>query len=385
MTPNLTIKRDARGRLYVRPYLGVHPITGKKVEPCHYLKATTMADAEREAAEWYANVMGNPLLVDALKDYVDALRDARKPANTIKTYRTYCSYLKPLVGRVRVRDLTVRTLTGVYRKLLNEGGRMGDPLSNNTVLGVHWFLRGAYKWFAAQGIVTVNPTIMATKPARESMEVRPLDDVSLMKLRRMLDEALGDDSTDDESAVRRNVAFAARMALYTGVRCGEACGIWRSDVHSRGSFLHVAGTVVETDGRPDYQPKPKGKKSRNVALLPDDLKVVRRHILWQEGLFTPEGADVPLVSLDGSYMRPSRVAATFATMASAAGLPKGTHFHTLRHTHATWLLSEGVDVKTVAERLGHANPSTTLSIYAHAMEGRDQVAARAFADALDGL
>lgn len=385
MTPNLTIRKDVKGRLYVRPYLGMNPATGQKDEPCHYLKATTLADAEREAAEWYASVLGNPLLFDALKDYTTALRDARKPANTLKTYRTYCGYLEPLIGRVRVRDLTVRTLTGFYRKLLNEGGRGGNPLSNNTVLGVHWFLRGAYNWFAAQGMVTANPTLMATKPTRESMEVRPLEDLDLMRLRTALDEAMASDATDDESAIRRNVAFAARMALYTGVRCGEACGLWRSDVHTRQSFLHVAGTVVEAGGKPAYQPKPKGKKSRNVALLDEDLKVVRRHILWQETLFKPRGADVPLVSVDGSYMRPSRVAGAFASMAAAAGLPKGTHFHTLRHTHATWLLSEGVDVKTVAERLGHANPSTTLSIYAHAMEGRDQAAARAFADAMGDL
>ena len=70
------------------------------------------------------------------------------------------------------------------------------------------------------------------------------------------------------------------------------------------------------------------------------------------------------MSLDGTYMRPSRVAATFAAMASEAGLPKGTHFHTLRHTHATWLLSGGVDVKTVQEVLGHENLNTT-QIYTH--------------------
>ena len=88
MQPNLTIRRDSTGRLYVRPFLGMNPVTGKKVEPCHYLKATTEADAEREAAEWYASIMGNPLVVEALRDYVEALTDARKPANTIKTYKT---------------------------------------------------------------------------------------------------------------------------------------------------------------------------------------------------------------------------------------------------------------------------------------------------------
>lgn len=384
MEPNLTIRKDTKGRLYVRPFLGYDPC-GKKIEPSHFLKADTLAEAEREAADWYASILGNPLLSDALKDYTDALEDARKPANTLKTYKTYRGYLEPHVARIRVRDLTVRKLTNVYRALLNGGGRGGLPLSNNTVLGVHWFLRGAYKWFGEQGMVTVNPTLMATKPTRESQEAKPLDDISLMKLIKLLDEIMASDATDDESVLRRNVAFAARMALYTGVRCGEACGLWRSDANTQSSYLHIAGTVVETNGKPSYQPKPKGKRARNVALLPEDLKAIRRHILWQESLFVARGTEVPLVSLDGTYMRPSKVAATFAAMASEAGLPKGTHFHTLRHTHATWLLSGGVDVKTVAERLGHASPSTTLSIYAHVLPGRDQGAALVFKNALDAL
>lgn len=384
MEPNLTIRKDAKGRLYVRPFLG-YDADGKKIEPSHFLKADTLAEAEREAAEWYASILGNPLLPDALEDYTDALEDARKPANTIKTYKTYRGYLEPHVARIRVRDLTVRRLTNVYRALLNGGGRGGVPLSNNTVLGIHWFLRGAYKWFGEQGMVTVNPTLMATKPSRESQEAKPLDDISLMKLIKLLGEIMACDATDDESVLRRNVAFAARMALYTGVRCGEACGLWRSDANTQSSYLHIAGTVVETDGKPSYQPKPKGKRARNVALLAEDLKAIRRHILWQESLFVARGTEVPLVSLDGTYMRPSKVAATFAAMASEAGLPKGTHFHTLRHTHATWLLSGGVDVKTVAERLGHASPSTTLAIYAHVLPGRDQGAALVFKNALDAL
>lgn len=385
MAADLTIRRHADGTLFVRPYLGTNEITGKPIEPYHRLKATTMADAEREAAEWYANVMGNPLLPSALRDYVEALEDSRRPANTIKAYRTYVEYLEPLVARVRVRDLTVRNITDVYRELLKGGSREGEPLSNNTVLGVHWFLRGAYNFFVEQGICTLNPTLMATKPTREELEATPLDDVSLAKLKRVLADAMADASTDAECATRRNVAFAAWLALYTGMRCGETCGVRRSDVRAPQSTLHVAGTVVEARGRPVYQPRTKGKRARNVTLNPEETRAIREHQLWQESLFRARDASVPLVSMDGRYLRPSRVAQAFSVMARDAGLPKGTHFHTLRHTHATWLLASGVDVKTVSERLGHASPSTTLSIYAHVLPGRDQGAARAFRDVMEGF
>ncbi|MDR3052412.1 MAG: tyrosine-type recombinase/integrase [Coriobacteriales bacterium] len=60
----------------------------------------------------------------------------------------------------------------------------------------------------------------------------------------------------------------------------------------------------------------------------------------------------------------------------------GLKFHELRHTQATLLIANGVDVKTVQERLGHARASTTLDFYAHADEERDRQAASLFSDIL---
>lgn len=60
-------------------------------------------------------------------------------------------------------------------------------------------------------------------------------------------------------------------------------------------------------------------------------------------------------------------------------LPKEASFHSLRHTHASILLANGMDLKTIAERLGHANESLTLKIYSHLMPGRDQAAAQTIA------
>ena len=57
-------------------------------------------------------------------------------------------------------------------------------------------------------------------------------------------------------------------------------------------------------------------------------------------------------------------------------------FHTLRHTHATWLLYNGVDIRTVSERLGHAKVTTTLELYAHVLPGRDDLAAETFGEVM---
>lgn len=66
-------------------------------------------------------------------------------------------------------------------------------------------------------------------------------------------------------------------------------------------------------------------------------------------------------------------------------LDKGYHLHTLRHTHATYLLESGVPMRTVQERLGHSNIGITLGTYGHVLPGSDAEAAAKFDDVLESI
>lgn len=73
---------------------------------------------------------------------------------------------------------------------------------------------------------------------------------------------------------------------------------------------------------------------------------------------------------DGAYYKPDKVSARITELARKCGL-SGVHLHTLRHTRASELLSKGVPTRVVSERLGHANPNVTLSIYGRALKADD--------------
>ena len=69
----------------------------------------------------------------------------------------------------------------------------------------------------------------------------------------------------------------------------------------------------------------------------------------------------------------------FKPLLKKAGIPGDVKFHDLRHTHATLLLQRGVNIKVVAERLGHAKATMTMDVYSHVMPDMQDAAIKALA------
>lgn len=87
---------------------------------------------------------------------------------------------------------------------------------------------------------------------------------------------------------------------------------------------------------------------------------------------------------DGGLRSPRAFSAYWADRAEDFGVSDVT-LHALRHTHASQLIAAGIDVVTISKRLGHANPTVTLRIYAHLFRKRDDKAAAAINAALSGF
>ncbi len=84
---------------------------------------------------------------------------------------------------------------------------------------------------------------------------------------------------------------------------------------------------------------------------------------------------------DGGYYKPDKISVRVTELSAKAGL-KGARLHSLRHSHASELLSKGAPIPTVAKRLGHANANVTLAIYSHALKAGELAAAKIWDDAL---
>lgn len=383
--PVVRVKRHADGTRYVQPYLGTNPVTGRRIRPYRSFPAEmTDEEVELEARRWLAEVsagirLGTALrLGDMLNRYVEWIEAEGAARNTVKAYRSIVRNRLGGLVSMDPRKVSSAMVGELYHDLLTHGGAHGEPLSPNTVRQVHWFLRGAYDWLVERGVCAGSPVLSANKPRLAPHEAVALDDEELFRMFGILADEISVEPTDRAGMVRRMHLFAAWLALHTGMRCGECCAVRRMDVQNARNIVRVTGTVVDAGGGAVRQPATKGHRPRNVAVSVQDMATIATHLAWQESLLGGRPAKRTLVSVDGGLCRPKDVSATFTQLARECGMPEGVTFHSLRHTHGTWLLMRGIDVKTVAERLGHADVATTLRIYAHVLPGRDSSAADDF-------
>lgn len=370
----IEIKRKPDGTRYIQPYLGRSSVTNKPIRPYHeFPDDMTDDEVQAEAARWLAWVgAGRKLgstteLRELLEVYITTLGAGAAPANTVRAYRQKLAYLGKLAAR-DARTIETIDLERLYADLLKGGGRGGRALSVSTVRQLHWFLSGAYRWMVRSGLCDNNPCYRAQVPPPRAPEAMALDDRCLSTVISALDAELA-----GGKGIRREAAFLAKVALYTGLRRGECCALRVRDVDGWRRAVTVAGTIVEDGGSPYRQPYAKRGSSRSVSVDASLLDMM----LKRAG---KRGLDEPLATTDGSWLRPSSVNRAFKTICEKHGLPANATFHTLRHTHATWLLVEGMEPKTVSERLGHKDIVITLRTYGHVLPGRDRHAADLFGE-----
>ena len=384
MSAEAAVSRRADGRWVARPYLGTDAVTGRQIRP----QRTWPADWDEERAqaacdEWIAGY-APALAARSAKRLASMLeRYISDPArgwsgNTVATYLSALrSCIAPTLGEVPYDELEPYMVTAAYRELLT-GLRGRRPISRATLRKAHSLLSGAYRHWRKQ--LGRNPMLDVPAPVPERTEPVALSEWDQDELSGALLTALSDDACDTASVRHRTLAFAAYIALMQGLRCGEACALERRDWRRATHDVHVGATVVEKP-RLMRQPYPKRGSLGNVAAAPDVEAQIARHIEWQDGWVKAPGASTPLVTFrrDGRIARPSTVSRLFTALARELGMPDGTTMHTLRHTHATWLVMHGYAMRTVQERLRHSDVRTTLVLYTSVMPGRDAEAAQAFA------
>ena len=153
------------------------------------------------------------------------------------------------------------------------------------------------------------------------------------------------------------------ICLYTGIRLGELLALTWEDINFNSNLLTINKTSysAKVDGKTQIiVDKPKTKKSNRVIPLPNQLvkllKIIKKESNSKYVITTRNSGMVG----NRSYQR------TFKFILKKVNVPY-RNFHSLRHTFATNAIELGMDVKTLAEILGHTNAMITLNRYSHSL------------------
>lgn len=357
----------------------VDPVTGKRRQPQRTYK--TKREAEAGMAQWLVEIergtavnTSKMTVGEYLQDWLTTSARHRVRPTTFESYQKLVrSYILPVLGAVPLQKLTPTQVQAFYAAQLTEGrdGNKAKGLSPRTVRYLHAILHRALKEAVNLGLVARNVTEAVAPPKDRRRAVASWD---VADVQRFLDVAAGD----------HRYGPVWLTALHTGMRRGELLGLRWQDVDLDANVLHVrqALSVVASDDGPKLtfgEPKTHSGR-RTIALDATCIAVLREHRAhqierrlalgphWREG-------DLVFTNEFGGPVDPMNLYHRFVALAAKAGVPR-IPLHGLRHTHATLLMKHGVNPKVVAERLGHADITLTLSTYIQSRPATNAAAGR---------
>lgn len=281
--------------------------------------------------------------------------------------------IAPHIGALTLIKLRPAHISEWMATVSHTGSAERGPLAPKSVWHAFTFLRAALRWAVKLELVVRNPA--------ESIDAPSIPTSKAVALNRTDVDAL----FAAADGTRWGPFF--RLALGSAARRGELLALRWSDVSTKSDAVGQATTI--SIARAFIEPRGKGGRIVEKTTKTDQIRHVFAGALANEALRHQRAlqardklaagaayADSGHVFQHpgGGPMAPDFASKAFARARRAANLPAAASLHSLRHTAATWMLTSGVDIATVARVLGHSSPATTLRIYAHVLAGSPESA-----------
>lgn len=336
------------------------------------------ADAKRKAKAFLNTLNRSPELPQTLLSWLEYwLMDIKFNNLKPKTYERYAGLIKLNIAKYKIAQIPLSEITSLkLQKHLNElimtGGVSNSGLSPRTVNATRRLLIAALDWAVDTNLIPKNPA-RRTKPIAVSNA--PFNVLTHEEGNALIKAAL---------KKNRYAWIIITIALGTGLRTAEIHGLEWKNIDFDNKTLTVEKTVVTTSKGKLIQDSTKTSHSRRTIALPENVvSALKRYRLWlkmKSIRFGWKTFDSPWVLPNefGEPRSPSTFSAHwFKHLLNDAGITRNVRIHDLRHTHATWLIGAGVNIKVVADRLGHASIRITLDTYSHVVDKMQEEAVNA--------
>lgn len=278
---------------------------------------------------------------------------------TSRRYRSLVEHVRGPLGAVKLTELRALDLERVYTGLYSR-------LSARTVRNIHGAIASALSRALKLKLVQTNVALACTLRPSDTQESAAIE--------------MADVERVEDATAGTWLGVIVRLAIDTGARRGELLALKWSDLNFKTGRLIISRAICQRNDGSIFEKSTKTRSTRVVSLSPSTLAFLEMHRAEQQQIAALFGAayrrDLNLVFADpgGDFIKPQSVSNAMRRHTKALGLTR-VGIHSMRHSHASLLLSDGVPVAVVSKRLGHSSPATTSRIYAHALPSEELAAA----------
>lgn len=317
---------------------------GKKREKSKRgFKTKTLAKVAAQQAELELNTNAPDLLDITVLDYNKRWADIyKKPHVTAKTWQTYAKNFRHIAHYFGDRKLKSITHT-FYQQVLND---FGEKVAQQTLDKFHYQIKGACKMAIRDGIIRDNfaegAIVKSQKPAKAETD-KFMEESEYLNFIQVAKEK-----------IKHPSYFTTYLIAVTGLRFAEAQGLTWTDIDFQNGIIDINKTF-------DYSISQRfgtTKNEQSIRKVPIDSKSLELIKLYKDNYYQTNQLDRICYGASNN--------ATNKVIKRVTG--RNLTNHSLRHTYASYLISQGVDLISISKLLGHENLNITLKVYAHQIE-----------------
>ena len=332
-------------------------------ENCHKGTVST----EKQTFEQYAN-------------YVIDLKERNGAKyRTIERYRSLLERVIDVncngIGHLKLQDIRPEHLNRLYLTLSKDGQNQhtGGGLSAKTIVEHHRLISTVLSQAVKEQLIPYNTAQRATPPKIPKHEVKCFEIDEIQKII---------EAVENEKPMWKAMTH---LFIATGARRGEVLGLQWQNVDFKNNQLYLCNNLLYSAKKGIYSTTLKTDENRYVSVPQDVMDILKQWKNTQLELYYAldewEYTDYVFTQTNGKPIHPDSISCFFKRLEDKHHLPH-INPHKFRHSQASILINQGVDIVTVSKRLGHAKTSTTSDIYAHILRKSDEKASNVLQDVL---
>ena len=265
-------------------------------------------------------------------------------------------YILPALGKEKMPEITSAQITALLNKVQSTPNKYGRTLKHGSVLKLYTILNMLFKMAYLDDTIDRNPMdkVQRPRPTKAEGKGHEIQAYTGDELKHIIE------CLEDEPLKWR---LFIQLLIDTGCRRGEACGLTWRDVDFKAETITINKNLCYSTAKGIYVDTPKNGKSRTVYVDSGIMQLMKEYRKGQKlvkldgWVFTQDGTTEP--------MHPDSPTRYFQRFGKRHGITE-FHPHKLRHSFASVAITNGADIASVSETLGHADKSTTLNMYTHA-------------------